>query len=104
MKNQGLPDNGPLIAMESVRFGYLEGHPVLHGLSLRVRPGEHVAIVGRTGAGYKRCVKPSTTGKLVEYVSLADRFGRDLSMRATAALIESVMEEIVLAWVPDARR
>jgi ATP-binding cassette, subfamily B, multidrug efflux pump len=37
--------------LRDVKFGYAEGHPVLHGLSLRVRPKEHVALVGRTGAG-----------------------------------------------------
>jgi ATP-binding cassette subfamily B protein len=34
-----------------VVFGYLPGVPVLHGVNLRVAPGEHVALVGRTGAG-----------------------------------------------------
>jgi ATP-binding cassette subfamily B protein len=39
------------VALSHVEFGYEEGHSVLRGLSLRVRPGEHVALVGRTGAG-----------------------------------------------------
>jgi ATP-binding cassette subfamily B protein len=39
------------VAMREVVFGYAQGHPVLRGLSLHVRPGEHVALVGRTGAG-----------------------------------------------------
>ena len=39
------------IALEHVVFGYAQGLPVLHGVSLQVRPGEHVAVVGRTGAG-----------------------------------------------------
>ncbi|MEZ4503174.1 MAG: ABC transporter ATP-binding protein [Dehalococcoidia bacterium] len=38
------------IACENLRFGYVT-EPVLHGVSLHVRPGEHVAVVGRTGAG-----------------------------------------------------
>jgi ATP-binding cassette subfamily B protein len=37
--------------MRDVVFGYVEGKPVLHGVSFAVRPGEHVALVGRTGAG-----------------------------------------------------
>jgi ATP-binding cassette, subfamily B, multidrug efflux pump len=39
------------VVLSNVEFGYAEGHPVLRGLSLQVRPGEHVALVGRTGAG-----------------------------------------------------
>src|SRR2546422_5375273 len=37
--------------MKDVVFGYAEGQAVLHGVSLSVSRGQHVAIVGRTGAG-----------------------------------------------------
>jgi ATP-binding cassette subfamily B multidrug efflux pump len=36
---------------EDVVFGYAPGAPVLHGVTLHVAAGEHVALVGRTGAG-----------------------------------------------------
>jgi ATP-binding cassette subfamily B protein len=39
------------VVLRNVEFGYAEGQPVLHGLSLVARAGEHVALVGRTGAG-----------------------------------------------------
>src|SRR5262249_15559593 len=39
------------VVLDDVEFGYQEGCPVVQGLSLRVEPGEHVAMVGQTGAG-----------------------------------------------------
>ncbi|TQN43679.1 ATP-binding cassette subfamily B protein [Blastococcus colisei] len=45
------PRTRPVIEVEDVSFGYLPGRPVLHGISLTVSAGQHVAIVGRTGAG-----------------------------------------------------
>ena len=39
------------IVLSHVDFGYTAGEPILHGISLEVRRGEHVALVGRTGAG-----------------------------------------------------
>jgi ATP-binding cassette, subfamily B, bacterial len=39
------------IVFEDVRFAYLRSEPVLDGLSIRVRPGEAVALVGGSGSG-----------------------------------------------------
>ena len=39
------------IKFSDVRFSYLEGEEVLHGISFDVKVGENVAIVGATGAG-----------------------------------------------------
>jgi len=39
------------VAWEAVAFEYTRGHPVLRDVSLRVRPGQTVAVVGATGAG-----------------------------------------------------
>jgi ATP-binding cassette, subfamily B, bacterial len=39
------------VAWEDVSFGYVRGQPVLSGVTLQVRPGQKVAVVGPTGAG-----------------------------------------------------
>ena len=39
------------VHVDGVSFGYHRHRPVLHEISFTVRPGEHVAVVGRTGAG-----------------------------------------------------
>jgi len=49
-----LPDLGRdpvLVSIEGVQFGYREGQPVLRGVTMAVRRGDRVALVGRTGAG-----------------------------------------------------
>jgi ATP-binding cassette subfamily B protein len=51
------PDARPLpavkgeIHLDGVTFGYDESRPVLRNVSLRIAPGEKIALVGRTGAG-----------------------------------------------------
>jgi ATP-binding cassette subfamily B multidrug efflux pump len=39
------------IELRNVDFAYRAGYPVLHGLDLRIRRGERLAIVGPTGSG-----------------------------------------------------
>ncbi|MFD5785228.1 ABC transporter ATP-binding protein [Streptomyces sp. NPDC127037] len=46
------------VEFEAVSFGYAGGgHQVLHGVNLRIEPGETVALVGATGAGKSTVVK-----------------------------------------------
>jgi ATP-binding cassette subfamily B protein len=41
----------PAVYVDKVSFGYTPDRPVLYEVSLTVQAGEHVAVVGRTGAG-----------------------------------------------------
>jgi ATP-binding cassette subfamily B protein len=45
------------VAARDVEYSYREGGPVLHGITLDVGAGEHVAIVGETGCGKTTFVK-----------------------------------------------
>jgi ATP-binding cassette, subfamily C, bacterial len=59
----GIPDEAPAapeatrlpadssLELTDIEFGYEPGVPVLHGVSVRIEPGERVALVGSTGAG-----------------------------------------------------
>jgi ATP-binding cassette subfamily B protein len=43
---------GPVeVVLDDVRFGYTRSEPVLDGVSLRVEPGETLALIGTSGSG-----------------------------------------------------
>jgi len=50
------PDDGA-VELHDVTFGYSGGPPVVRGVTLRLEPAEHVALVGVTGAGKSTLAK-----------------------------------------------
>lgn len=57
--SSGRTPAGDQLTASDVRFAYNEGRDVLHGVDLRVRTGERLAMVGPSGAG------KSTLGRLL---------------------------------------
>ncbi len=56
------PEGSELVG-EDLRFAYREDHDVLHGIDLRLKPGERLAIVGPSGSG------KSTLGRLMSGIN-----------------------------------
>lgn len=85
-----LPESG-VIEADGLRFGYQAGAPVLKGASVRIDPGERVALVGGSGAG------KTTLARLLAHLQYPDegevRFG-GVALRAATA--ESLRQRIVL--------
>lgn len=104
------------IEFEGVDFTYPDGTAALHGIALRIAPGERVAIVGPTGAGKStlaslipRFVDPSRGRVLVDGIDLRrlrlTALRREISMVLQPAIVlpMSVHENIAYGR-PDATR
>jgi len=90
-----LPALSGRVEFDDVTFEYVQGRPVLHGVSFVVEPGQTVALVGRTGSGKTSIV--NLVAKLYQATSgrvLID--GRDvvgITSRSLHGKIASVTQE-----------
>jgi ATP-binding cassette subfamily B protein len=86
------------VELDNVTFGYLPSEPVLRGLSLRVRRGETIAVVGTSGSG--KSTISLLLPRFYDVTSGAIRIGghdiRDLTHDSLRAQIGLVMEESFL--------
>ena len=86
------------VEFRGVRFSYVDGTEVLEGLDLRLRPGETVALVGRTGSG------KSTVARLVpRFYDVSDgavlvdgHDVRDLTLESLRANVGLVLDDSFL--------
>ena len=93
-----LPPGTKDIELDDVHFGYVPSEPVLRGLSLRVRPGETLAVVGTSGSG--KSTISLLLPRFYDVRSGAVRVGghdvRDLTLDSLRASIGLVLEESFL--------
>jgi ATP-binding cassette, subfamily B, bacterial len=93
-----LPPGSKDVELDDVHFGYVPSEPVLRGLSLRMRPGETLAVVGTSGSG--KSTISLLLPRFYDVRSGAIRVGgydvRDLTLDSLRASIGLVMEESFL--------
>src|SRR5699024_6690236 len=97
-----LPD-GPLrVDLDRVGFGYTRDQPVLRGTSLRIDPGETVAVVGPAGSGQSKL--SLLLARVYDVIDGAVRIGapgsgldaRDLALGSLRIAVCAVFEEAFL--------
>jgi ATP-binding cassette subfamily B protein len=93
-----LPAGEVAVELDDVSFGYLKSEPVLRGLSLRVQPGETLAVVGTSGSGKSTIslLLPRFYDVTGGAVRIGGRDIRDLTIDSLRAAIGLVMEESFL--------
>jgi ATP-binding cassette subfamily B protein len=93
-----LPPGVPEVELDDVQFGYVPSQPVLRGLSLRVRPGETLALVGTAGSGKSTIslLLPRFYDVTAGAIRVGGRDVRDLTQDSLRAAIGLVLEDSFL--------
>ncbi|AEA22526.1 ABC transporter ATP-binding protein [Pseudonocardia benzenivorans] len=103
----GTPADASLELVD-IAFGYEPGAPVLHGVTLRIEPGERLALVGSTGAG-KTTLAAIAAGQLVPDRGVVRLGGIDLAaltpeqVRAQVAIVSQEVHVFAGPLADDVR-
>jgi ATP-binding cassette, subfamily B, bacterial len=90
------------IEFDSVYFGYHNAQPVLKDISMRIDPGQYVALVGPTGAGKSSIISliPRFYDPLSGRLMIDGEDARDFTLRSLREQISFVLQETILFHAP----
>jgi len=86
------------VRLDGVALAYEPGHPVLEGVDLEVKPGEHVALVGPSGSGKSSLVSlllrlyDPTAGRVL----VDGRDVREFTIASFRAQVSVVLQDTIL--------